>query len=202
MVNDLLADLSSVNAHLDTLIPFWLGEPLLHPHFKTIYQHILRHNHRHHTFGKLEVHTNGVNLTPQIVQVPLNAARTPQVWHITLDAARPETYRRIKGRPLFHQVERHLTHLIEKKGRLGVRWPRIVVQFILCDRNVDEAAPFRFHWERVFHHAHLKVRTVAGDVPPGDDDLIFFRQLDCPTPEEQTRQIVQRFEGMLKEIFE
>ena len=38
--------------------------------------------------------------------------------------------------------------------------------------------------------AELKtpVRVVAGNVPQGDDPVVFFRQKDCPTPEEQERE--------------
>jgi radical SAM protein with 4Fe4S-binding SPASM domain len=184
----LMADLGAFGARFDTLILFWLGDPLLHPHFAQLYPMLLRLNER--VFGKIELHTNAVALSPALAQVALNQAETPQVWHLTMDAVHRHTYRRIKGRDHLALVERQVEDLIARKGRLGATWPRIVLQFIVSDRNADEADLCRARWARVLHRAGLRVRTAAGQVPggPGDEAVIFFRQLDCPTAEEQSRQ--------------
>ncbi len=195
----LMADLGAFGAHFDTLILFWLGDPLLHPHFTQLYPMLLRSNvdsaqpcgdRAVGTFGKIELHTNAVALTPALARVALNQAQTPQVWHLTMDAVHRHTYRHIKGRDHFAQVEANVERLIAMKGQTGATWPRIVLQFIVSDRNADEADHFRARWSRVLHRAGLRVRTAAGNVPSGggDEAVIFLRQLDCPTPEEQARQ--------------
>jgi radical SAM protein with 4Fe4S-binding SPASM domain len=185
-----MRDLGAFGARFDTLILFWLGDPLLHPHFTQLYPMLLRLNDRHGVFGKIELHTNAVALTPAFARVALNQAATPQVWHLTMDAVNRHTYRHIKGRDHFVRVEQQVEHLIMEKGRLGAPWPRVVLQFIVSDRNADEVELFRARWSRVLHRAGLRVRTAAGHVPGGEGDeaVIFLRQLDCPTPEEQARQ--------------
>ncbi|MFH1466592.1 MAG: SPASM domain-containing protein [Pseudomonadota bacterium] len=186
----LLEDLGQASARFDTLILFWLGEPLLHPHFPSLYPALLRANARYRIFGKIEVHTNALALSPTIAAAALNEADTPQVWHLTLDAVHRDTYRKVKGRDALREVESNVEHLIARKVALGARWPRLVLQFIVSDLNVDEVETFRARWARVLDRAGLSVVTAAGQVPagPGDEAVIFLRQLDCPTPEEQGRQ--------------
>jgi len=190
LLDGLLQDLARADAHFDALILFWLGEPLLHPRFVEIYQSLLRANQRSRIFEKLELHTNATCLDDSIMRAALNRSDTPQVWHLSIDAARASTYRKIKGRDRFAAVERAVGRMVARKGRLGATWPRLVFQFILCDRNIDEAAPFRHHWRQACRRAGLELRTAAGHVPdgPGDEAVVFFRQLDCPTAEEQARQ--------------
>jgi radical SAM protein with 4Fe4S-binding SPASM domain len=188
MVEAVLADLQSVGARFDALILFWLGEPLLHPRFEELYRMILRRNAEQAVFGQIEVHTNATHLDERMVRGVLNQASTPQVWHFSVDADRPDTYERIKGRDRFELVEKNIARMVAQKGLLAARWPRLVFQFILADRNVDEAAPFRRRWELACKRARLPVRTAAGEVPKGSDAVVFFRQLDCPTAAEQVRQ--------------
>jgi hypothetical protein len=190
MARSLMEDLGRFGAGFDTLILFWLGDPLLHPHFTQLYPALIRANDERKVFGKIELHTNAVALDEQRVRVALNRAQTPQVWHLTMDAAHRHTYRNIKGRDHFRSVERNVERLITMKGALGATWPRIVLQFIVSDRNADEVDLFRARWTRVLTRAGQRVRTAAGHVPGGDADeaVIFLRQLDCHTPEEQSHQ--------------
>lgn len=190
MARRFMEDLGAFGARFDTLILFWLGDPLLHPLFSQLYPMLLRTNQQHQVFSKIELHTNAVALSPELARVAINQASTPQVWHLTMDAVHRHTYRRIKGRDHLAQVEANVERLIALKGHLGATWPRIVLQFIVSDRNADEADLFRARWSRVLHRAGLRVRTAAGNVPGGDGDeaVIFLRQLDCPSPEEQARQ--------------
>ena len=185
LVMDLFADLQQSGASFDTLILFWLGEPLLHPHFSAIYQAALR---LRGVFGKVEVHSNGTHLTPRRVQAALNNGEVPQVWHFSLDASTRETYLSVKARDRFEKVETQLEHFIQEKGRLGARWPRPVFQFIVGSNNVAEVGAFRQRWTTVCEDAGVPVITAAQHVPPGDEAVVFFRQLDCPTAEEQAAE--------------
>lgn len=189
LLGALLHDLAAARTGFDTLVLFWLGEPTLHPHFSTIYQEILRLNERAGIFGRVEVHTNATRLFAGSGRVAVNRARTEQVWHFSLDAARSSTWRRIKGTTAdFRAIERSIKELIDWKSTTGAPWPRLVLQFILSSRNVDEAAHFKYRWERVFRARDLPVVAAVGRVPPGTSDVIFFRQPDCPTAEEQARE--------------
>lgn len=188
LADKLLADLVAVGARFDTLIPFWLGEPLLHPEFGRLYQAAIRAAVEHGTFGQVEIHTNATHLTAERARIALNAAPVRQVWHLTLDAATPATYRAIKGLDRFDDVTRNVERLVTEKARTGARWPRLVFQYIVSDRNAGEVGAFRQRWESTCRAAGLPVRASAQEVPAGDDCVVFFRQLDAPTPEEQARQ--------------
>jgi len=188
LVLDLFDDLVRVKARFDTLILFWLGEPLIHPHVREIYQGALRANATHRVFNKIELHTNGTHLSPANVRVALNDCEVPQVWHFSLDAARRDTYTAIKGRDRFEAVEANIARFIAEKGRLGARWPRPVFQFIVSHKNAAEVPSFRRRWESACRRARIPVVAAAQDVPGGEEAVVYFRQLDCPTAEEQARE--------------
>jgi hypothetical protein len=104
------------------------------------------------------------------------------VWHLSLDAATKDTYTRVKGVDRFDAVEANVEGFLRARARTGARWPRPVLQFIVGENNAHEAAEFLARWSRATH-----VRAAAQEVPPGDDVVVFFRQLDAPTPDAQER---------------
>ncbi len=181
----LLDDLAACGGGFETLILFWLGEPLIHPHFPQIWRAAIRSAVRHGTFRKIELHTNATHLTAAVTAAALNAAAVPQVWHFSLDAITQRTYLAVKGRDRFAQVQANIEAFFAQKAATGARWPRPVLQFIVGSNNVDEVPAFRAHWERVLAAAGLPHTVAAGHVPPGEEAVIFFRQLDCPTPQLQ-----------------
>lgn len=181
-------DLVEVGARFDALILFWLGEPLLHPFFGRLRRHALRAAARHSTFGQIELHTNATHLDTQRVASLLNCSDVRQVIHFSIDASDRNTYRNIKGMDYFDRVQNNVIHFLSEKKRLGARWPRPVFQFIVGSNNVHQARAFRAFWEGQCHRLNLPVRAAAGQVPPGEDAVIFFRQLDCPTPQEQEQE--------------
>ncbi len=184
----LVDDLDALGAGFDTLILFWLGEPLLHPHFTRIWRRALRSAARHGTFGKVEVHSNATHLTAARARALLNVGAVPQVLHLSLDAATRATYTRVKGIDRYDKVDAQVHALLREKARLGATRPRVVLQFIVGSNNVDDAGPFLDQWTARCTALGLPVRGAAGHVPPGDEVVVFFRQLDCPTPEEQMRE--------------
>ena len=188
VIDALFADLEQQGAYFDTLILFWLGEPLIHPHFGRIYQRALQANRRSRVFGKIELHTNATHLDAKAAEVALNDEDVEQVWHFSLDAARQDTYTRIKGMDRLELVEDNLVNFVEEKARTGARWPRMVFQYILSSANAEEAALFGRRWERVCRRVGLPVRQAAQHVPKGEDTVVFFRQLDCPTSELQAQE--------------
>ncbi len=181
-------DLARVGARFDTLIPFWLGEPLIHPEFGAIYRAGLRAAVDHGTFGQVELHTNATHLGRDRVRAALNTAPVRQVWHLSLDAATRDAYRRVKGVDRFTEVEANVEAFLTQKARLGAPWPRPVFQFIVGRNNAHEAEAFRARWERACDARGLAVQAAAQHVPDGSDAIVFFRQLDAPTPEDQAAE--------------
>ena len=189
MVRELLLDLRSAGLRFDNLVMFWLGEPLSNPDFVEIYQSVLELSGRGEIFGKIEVHTNTFPLAERVARAVLNDHPVPQVWHLTMDAIRRETYLTIKGLDGFDQSQRQATRMVRLKGEQGARWPKLAMQFIVSDVNVGEAREFVDYWTQVFHEAGLPVGRTGFHVPvEGPENWIFLKSLDCPTPEEQERQ--------------
>ena len=189
MVRELLLDLRAAGLRFDNLVLFWLGEPLSNPRFVEIYESILEISGNGEVFGKLEVHSNGFPLSEEIARAACNDARIPQVWHLTMDAIRKETFAVIKGVDAFEKSQRQATRMVRLRGELGTRWPKLAVQFIVSDVNVDEAADFVAYWARVFREAGLPVRPTGFHVPvDGPEHYIYLKSLDCPSPDEQDRQ--------------
>lgn len=187
LANAVFDDLVQMGGRFDTLIPFWLGEPLIHPDFAAIYQAGLRAAAKG-IFQRIELHSNATHLGRDRIRVALNASPVPQTWHFSLDAATPETYRRVKGRDLFTEVEQNLLAFLAEKQRARARWPRPVFQFIVGRNNVAEVGAFRHRWEAYCRASQQPFRTAAQQVPPGDDAVIFFRQLDAPTLADQAEE--------------
>lgn len=183
----LVDDLVRSGGGFDALVLFWLGEPLIHPHFGRVFRAGLRAAARHGTFGKIEVHSNGTHLDAAKAGALLNRADVPQVLHLSLDAATRDTYRVVKGLDRFEAVEANIEAFLRRRAASGARWPRPVLQFIVGSNNVGEAEAFRARWAGLCRSLGLPVRAAAGHVPPGDDAVVFFRQLDCPTPADQER---------------
>jgi radical SAM protein with 4Fe4S-binding SPASM domain len=177
----LFEDLSANDIGFDTLILFWLGEPLIHPEFSRIWQGAVRAAARHGTFGKIEVHSNATHLSERKVASLLNESEVPQVIHFSLDATDRDLYLKVKGKDRYDQVVQNIEHFLAEKARLGARWPRPVFQFIVGSNNVEQVGAFRAQWEGACEKVGLPFRTVAGHVPNGEDAIVFFRQLDCPT---------------------
>jgi radical SAM protein with 4Fe4S-binding SPASM domain len=184
----LFADLAENDIGFETLILFWLGEPLLHPEFARIWGAAIRTAARHQTFNKVELHTNATHLNAQTTAALLNEAEVPQVIHFSLDATDKARYLSVKGKDRYAEVVQNIEYFLAQKARLGARWPRPVFQFIVGTNNVDQVGAFRVQWEKACRSVGLPVRTAAGHVPPGDDAVVFFRQLDCPTPDLQQSQ--------------
>lgn len=182
LAESLFADLAAVGARFDNLVLFWLGEPLLHPDFGAIYQAALRVAPR--VFGRVEVHSNATHLGRDRVRIALNGSLVPQTWHFSLDAVDPATYRRVKGRDELARVEQNLEAFLDAWASRRA-WPRPVFQFILGPNNAAEAPAFAARWTRACRDRGIPVRVAAQRVPEGRDAVVFFRQLDAPTPREQ-----------------
>ncbi|MBI4401206.1 MAG: radical SAM protein [Nitrospirae bacterium] len=118
-------------------IPVKIGnveEPLLHPH-------IVEFVHACRTRGVPWIHitTNGVTLTEKLASDLLEAGLTS--LYVSLDAARPETYRRIRGSVL-EQVESNLRAFLRLRREKGVSCS--VMASFVRNKGVSEEEIFEF----------------------------------------------------------
>ena len=189
MVRELLEDMLAAGIRFDNLVLFWLGEPLSNPHFVEIYETVLEYSGAGEIFGKIEVHTNTFPLKERVARAALNNCEVPQVWHLTMDAIRAETFHVIKGLDAFDKSQRQSLKMVQLKGETGSRWPKLAMQFIVSDVNAGEAEEFVSFWTKAYEDAGLPIATTGFHVPvEGPENYIYLKSLDCPTPEEQERQ--------------
>lgn len=189
LVRELLRDLERNGIFFDNLVMFWLGEPTSNPDFAAIYEEVLRRNHSGQIFGKIEVHTNAFPLSDEKAAVALNNHPVPQVWHLTMDAIKAETFEIIKGIKGFRTSQKQAVKMLRRKGTLKTANPKLALQFIVSDVNHEEAPEFLRFWGSQFDEVGLSWKVTGFHVPHHDEhDYIYFKSLDCPTAEEQDRQ--------------
>jgi MoaA/NifB/PqqE/SkfB family radical SAM enzyme len=65
-------------------------------------------------------------------------ASAPDEFRVSIDAATPETYRKIRGVPQFHRVVDNVTRLIARQRDLGCARPRVSLWFTGIRANIHE----------------------------------------------------------------
>ena len=107
-----------------------MGEPLMHPEFFKMVEYA--------TARGVRVSTNS-NLTL------LSERRARQLvdsglyeLHVSLDAATPAVYERIRERAKFSRVQRHLQTLMQARAARGSELPHVRLVVVLMRQNIDE----------------------------------------------------------------
>ena len=88
--------------------------------------------------------SNGYELTDDIINLLIDLQ-----WeriYISLDAAKPETYRKIRGMDLDH-VEDNINRLLKIREERGSMLPLVRVSFVIQDENRDERQEFVNKWK-------------------------------------------------------
>jgi len=172
LFKELIIDLKENNIKFWDLNLFWLGEPLLHPDFKEVYEFTLQNKE---VFGSLNIHTNAQLLNDEIINLLINNQDTPQTWHFSLDAESNETYQKIKR----NNKTLPITQIKKLLSKIKGPFPRIVIQLIVQELNHDEAKDFIKFWKNEFNKVNLPISVIGGFPPGVIDNFIFLRQLDC-----------------------
>ncbi|MCS6915334.1 MAG: radical SAM protein [Myxococcales bacterium] len=120
--------------------------------------------------------TNATILSPRKARALLEAGLDLLV--ISLDAATPATYARMRVGARWASTLHNVHHFLELKRRLGSR-TAAVIQMVVTDENQHEVAAFTDQWRRCGEQVMIKeARDWAGQVPlrlPG-------RQNGCAGP--------------------
>lgn len=120
----------------------WLGaysEALLHPHIVQVLQ----------KFAEVESEdywllTNGTLLNREIAGMLVDI---PLTWlSVSLDAAIPETYKKIRGGRL-ELVEKNISEFLEIREKRNSRLPFLRVSFVDMKENHDELELFKEKWK-------------------------------------------------------
>lgn len=128
-------------AKIEGFLPFALhlqlhgvGEPLLSPAFWRMLDLI-----RNHGIAFSEVNSNGLLLDDNRIERLVDSDLS--LINISLDAATPETYRRIRGGD-FAKVLDNIRRLRSRRDGHGRRLPKIVINMTLMVENIKELPAF------------------------------------------------------------
>ncbi|MDR3038250.1 MAG: radical SAM protein, partial [Candidatus Adiutrix sp.] len=110
------------------------GEPLLHPE-------IARLTARAARAGIMDIRlgTNGLKLTDDLAGALVDSGLTR--LEISVDAARPETYRLVRGGDL-GELERAIDIFLERRRQAGSETPLLRLSFLRLDQNRAEEGDF------------------------------------------------------------
>ena len=175
---DLLDELQREGRRFHALILFWLGEPLNHPAFHDIYVRALEAAGAG-VFQRVEVHTNAVLLGREIAEAVVGCRGAEQRWHFSLDAATAPTYREIKGKDYFDEVEVNVHRFLQLRERAANDELRVAFQYIPQWGNEREAPAFVDRWRLEMAKLDRGLEVHGRAIPEGAGDCVFFRQLDA-----------------------
>ncbi|MGJ3258672.1 MAG: radical SAM protein [Rhodospirillales bacterium] len=125
--------------------------------------------------------TNGVLLTEELCEF-LVEQRVARI-EVSLDAATPETYRKIRGKDELLRIEDNLERLIQARERAGSKLPVIRLCFCVQEDNLHEQRAFLDKWKGRVDYIDFQEMVDFGQVDEframGDDAAV---PADLPAP--------------------
>jgi MoaA/NifB/PqqE/SkfB family radical SAM enzyme len=122
--------------HLLSVCLNGFGEPLMHPRFFEI----VEYTKRARPWAKIVIYSNGMLLDAGKAEQLLRCGLTE--INVSLDAARPETYQRVRRGGQLDVVHANIQRLARLKRQRGARFPLLGVNFVLLNDNEGELVPF------------------------------------------------------------
>ena len=151
------------------------GEPLLHPQFSEMAAYAKKRN----VAKTIHVNTNGLLLTPERVRGILDSGIDDIT--VSIDAALPDTFTRLKRVDALPQVEKGVETLLEMRERQGVAGPFVRVKIMEFDGvSSDELQRFHDRWEGVADQVQVTgVHSWSGAVDVGITDEQSNKRFPC-----------------------
>jgi MoaA/NifB/PqqE/SkfB family radical SAM enzyme len=112
------------------------GEPLMHPRFFDA----LAIARRRLPWAKISIYSNGM-LIDEAAAAKLPGSGLTEL-NVSIDAASPEVYRRVRRGGELEVVHENLRRLIAQRARRGVRFPLVGTNFVMLNDNEGELVPF------------------------------------------------------------
>ncbi len=112
------------------------GEATLHPDFAKI----VAYTKRVRPWAKVEIYTNGMLLTRDRIG-PILKSGLGEI-NVSLDAARPDTYKVIRRGGDFATVLANVRCLLQMRREAGQKLPRVGLNFVMLDQNEGQLVEF------------------------------------------------------------
>lgn len=115
---------------LERVVLHGIGEPLLNPELPELVRSVKARG-AHAVFN-----SNGTLLTARKARALIDAALDE--YRLSLDAATPETYLKIRGADMFAQIVENVRRMQAMKDEMGVTLPKVSVWITVMKDNVGE----------------------------------------------------------------
>lgn len=112
------------------------GEPTMYKHFFDI----VAYTRRERPWSKIGIYTNGMLINEEYAGRLMNCGLTE--LNISIDAARPDTYRRVRRGGRLEVLHENLRNLVRIKRETRARFPLIGLNFVMVNENEGEVVPF------------------------------------------------------------
>ena len=112
------------------------GEPMMYKNFFEV----VAHTRRERPWCKIGIYTNGMLIDDEKAHKVMDCGLTE--LNISIDAATPETYRRVRrgGKlPILHD---NIKRLVRVKRETGARFPMLGLNYVMLNENEGELVPF------------------------------------------------------------
>lgn len=173
MMEKVFDDLLESGCKIHKLLPFGLGEPLLHPDFSDVL-HLLKRYKDAGLFNQIDLHTNAQLLDESMRKAILESWVFDTI-SFSMDAINPETYRKIRRHGGFESTMDNVKSFILKRN--GLR-PRCIIQFIVMELNASECIEFINHWSQFYHLSGKTFQINFDWWPEMLSDTIFIKTLN------------------------
>lgn len=121
---------------------------------------------------------NGVLLNEDIAEFLIDR-QVARCW-VSLDAATPETFKKIRGKDELEKIEANIRRLCEMKKQRGARFPNVRVSFCVQEDNHHEREAFVKKWRGVADHIDFQQLTDFGHIDTLLEDGDVSEPLDVP----------------------
>lgn len=133
---------------------FWAGEPMLHPGFPELIKIIALHESKEHKFNMVSLDTNASNLSgDNLHSIQKYANPLKMALIISLDAVSQETYSKMRCGGDYKKTIINIRALLDNIRPYS--YPKVAVQFIICDKNKHEIVEFIDFWREEFEKRGL-----------------------------------------------
>ena len=112
------------------------GEPMMYKHFFEV----VAHSRKERPWCKIGIYTNGMLIDEEKAYKLMNCGLTE--LNISIDAAFPDTYRRVRRGGKLDILHNNIRTLMRVKQETRARFPMIGLNYVMLNENEGELVPF------------------------------------------------------------
>jgi len=112
------------------------GEPMMYRHFFEI----VAYTRKERPWAKIGIYSNGMLIDEEKAYKLMDCGLTE--LNISIDAARPETYRRVRRGGRLDVLHENIRRLVRVKKETKARFPMLGINFVMVNENEGELVPF------------------------------------------------------------